>query len=244
LRRTRTAALLTVACLAALVVGGCRVPQVASIAGSGVSATERRDVSGFVRLQADGFGDIVIVTGEGEYVVVEGDDNIVPDVETVVRGGTLSIGLSRGNYDPELPLTITVGIDELEGIDVSGAVDLKAGTLRGNTFLFRVSGAASAEVEYIDVASLRAEVSGAGDCFVRGGNAGSQMISVSGAGTYDAPDLDSATAEAEVSGAGDIAVRVSDTLDASASGAGTVVYHGSPDVREHTSGAGSVVRAR
>jgi hypothetical protein len=222
--------------------GGCRVPQVGQIKGSGVPLTERRNVQDFDRIDAGGFGDLSIVFGEGEFVIIEGDDNVVPEIETVVRGGTLHIGLLRGNYDPNLPLTITVGARDLTGVEVSGAIAMTAEMIRGTAFELAVSGAASATIDRLEAREFDVTVSGAGDCTVRGGRVEFHHVNASGAGTYEAVDLESRSATVSSSGAGDITIFVTDELDADASGAGTIMYRGSPEVRTRTSGAGSVER--
>ncbi|MBD3367326.1 MAG: hypothetical protein GF405_03990 [Candidatus Eisenbacteria bacterium] len=236
----RFCAVLTAVGVCAAGLAGCDVPGMGSIPGSGVSATDERVVSSFDRLSAGGFGELVIHFGEGEYVTVEGDDNIVPDVETRVRGGELTIGLARGNYDPKLPLRITVGANELLAVDVSGAVDVTAERLRGQTLDLTVSGAASASIASIDVGELVVNVSGAGDCVLSGGTVDVLRVTASGAGSLSARDVECRVAEAAASGAGDVLLHVLEDLDASASGAGSILYSGSPAVRKHTSGAGSV----
>ncbi len=227
----------------AATLAGCGVARMGSIQGSGVSMTDERDVAGFTRLNTDGFGDVIVRLGEGEFVTIEGDDNIVPDVETIVRGDALHIGFKRGNYDPELPLLITVGATELSGFDVSGAVDLEAPTLRGPSLDITVSGAASAVIYEVDVTELDVGVSGAADCVISGGRVDVLSVSASGAGTLDAGNVTVRAADVSASGAGDVRIFVSEELDATASGAGTVLYRGEPSVRKRTSGAGSVERA-
>jgi hypothetical protein len=223
--------------------GGCRVPQVGSIPGSGVALRDEREVSGFTNLDLDGFGDVVVHLGEGEYVTIEGDDNIVPDVETIVRNGTLSVGMKRGNYQPNLALTITIGAATLERIVASGAVDLTAERLSGPRFELSVSGAASAEIGRVDVGDLFVTVSGAGDCAIESGSVDALAGEASGAGSLSAAGVECRTATVSASGAGDVRIAVAEDLDASASGAGTVLYSGDPSVRKRVSGAGTVARS-
>jgi hypothetical protein len=243
MKRVMIAAALAALLLVAAGTGGCRVPQVGRISGSGVPMTDERDVSGFERIDVEGFGSVVVYVGEGEYVSVEGDDNIVPDVQTIVRGGTLRVTFARGNYDPELPLEIAVGVRMLEGVSISGAVDFEAGTLRAQTFDLAISGAASAAIRSIDVAELEATVSGAGDCVIEDGRVDALTVSASGAGSFQAFGVECRTAEVTASGAGDVGITVGEELDATASGAGSVIYQGSPTIRKHTSGGGSVTEA-
>ena len=72
-----------------LVLGACDTLRV--IEGSGDVVTETRAVSGFDRVILGGIGELTLIQGEEESLEIEAEDNILPQITTEVRDGTLTI---------------------------------------------------------------------------------------------------------------------------------------------------------
>src|SRR5256885_7211495 len=66
------------------------------IAGSGNVKTEKRDVGAFASVDVSGAYQVEIVCQKQPGLEVEGDDNILPLVQTYVKNGTLYITSDHG----------------------------------------------------------------------------------------------------------------------------------------------------
>lgn len=213
------AALSALLCACVVTVGNssCRYTEY----GSGIEAVEARGVAEFSRIAVGGAANVVASTGPESSVILRWDDNLLPFVNTEVRGDTLHVKMMGGSYSSESGLEVEIVTQHLEGVSISGAAD--------------------AVVSGVDADHFDANVSGAGDLQVTG-RADSVEAHVSGAGELDLSGLTVRAGDVHVSGAGDVEINARETLSASVSGAGDVHYAGDPKVSMSVSGAGSVTR--
>lgn len=197
----------------------------ACTSGSGVKASEVRSFEASGAFEAIDVGGALMVdveVGPQTRVEVEGDDNVVPKVRTVVEGKTLHIELP-GAVSTELPLVIHVATPSLRELDVGGASTVNVRGIVGERFEVDVSGASTVE--------LRGEVE-------------ALDADASGASTLRAAALVVQAAEVEASGASKVEVDVVRSLDASASGASTIRYQGQPgELQRDVSGASKIEAA-
>jgi hypothetical protein len=200
--------------LTALLAAGC------GTRGSGVASTETREVEPFTSIEFSGALDLLVHVGAHEQkLVLSGDDNILPEIRTRVRGDKLVVE-HEGWLRPDVPLLVEVWVPALTGVEASGASDIEVEGLHGGQFELDLSGATDAELRG-KVDRLDADISGAGD--------------------LDAAWLEAKAVVLDMSGAGEAKIWATQTLEIDVSGAGRVVYWGDPtDVREDISGAGSV----
>lgn len=205
-----------------LVTSGCAL-TLSYEDGSGVLATEQRDVSGFDRVSFEGFGTLIITQGSEESLTIEAEDNILPRIETKVRGGTLEIGFDTDRWQdivrPTKSITYALTVITLDGITLSGAGSIEASGIDADRFDVELSGAGSIELS---------------------GFAATQEINVSGAGSYDSAELQSEHVGVNISGAGSATVWATESLDVNISGVGNVSYYGDPQVWESVSGLGNL----
>ena len=68
----------------------------ASGQGSGVAASQTRDVAGFSGIELAGSNVVTVRVGGTQSVVVHADDNLLSRVTTQVRAGSLVIGNTPG----------------------------------------------------------------------------------------------------------------------------------------------------
>jgi Putative auto-transporter adhesin, head GIN domain len=190
-----------------------------SIQGSGVEATQHRDVPEFTRVQIDGSADLVAHAGAERALSLRGDDNLLQFVTTEVRDGVLYIGMQPGSYSFYRDLVVDLSAPALEGLEIHGSSDAELTGLSGQDFAVWVQGSgdvrASGQVE-----RLKASVSGSGDLALEG--------------------LHAERADVSISGSGDVAVDVARELNVEITGSGDVRYRGTPATRAHISGSGSV----
>ena len=135
------------------------------VRGSGDVVREKRRVSDFDKVALTGIGKVILTQGESESLTVETDDNILPYVETEVRGGTLVLGFNERarlrSFDPT-ELTFHLQVREIYELDVSGAGSLDASSLRADQLKVHLSGAGHIVVDSLVAEGLVVRLSGAG----------------------------------------------------------------------------------
>ena len=217
-----------------------RVPM--GIQGSGRVITETRTVGGFSRISASGISIVNVTQDEPQSLTVEADDNILPLIETEVKGGTLRIGYKDthwGGISPSKPVTVNVTMKQISELEVSGSARIRAGSITGNNLVIRESGATELAIAALTAQALQVHISGAGKCDLAG-KVGSQVVHGSGAMHYSAGKLESRSAEVHISGAGSVTVWAKERLNVEASGASHVSYYGSPRLTQEASGVSSI----
>lgn len=230
-------------CLAAIMtlMGGCMIPSIATITGSGGTETRSFDLSGFTKLEV-GSAFTVDVTQSGDYSVeVTVDDSLLDRLEVRASGDTLHIGLKSGtSIRGPVTMRAAVSMPELRGLDLSGATRGAVSGFRSDRGLsVSVSGASRLSGD-ITCGDARFDVSGASRVELTGAAAGLR-VNASGASTVTLDDFPAADSDVEARGASRASVNVHGRLNATASGASTVHYGGKPSsVRQNTSGGSSV----
>jgi hypothetical protein len=231
--------------LSSLLLAACSVtangPSVSIVRGSGNVTTQTRTVSGFSKLSFSGLGDVTITQGENEGLVMGAEDNLISEITSDVRSGTLYIGFKRQNAQdtviPTKPITFALAVKSLDTIELSGAGQVRSAGLKSSAMTIKLSGAGNITIDQLTADSVSSTISGAGNVTLAG-QAPKQDVTSSGLGSYQAPNLSSSTASIKLTGAGSITVWVSETMDATISGAGTINYYGSPAVTKHITGIG------
>lgn len=214
--------------------------------GSGNVIAESRDVSDFDRVTLSGFGKVTIEQGNAESLTVRTDDNILPYIETVVKGDTLILGLTnagqRKSISPSNGIEFDLVVKDLSRIDISGAGNIEMDALETSKLVVDLSGAGTFEIGSLTADELVVRQSGAGTMIISGQVKG-QDVSHSGLGSYHAAELESETAILEISGAGTVTVWVTESLDIDISGLGNVIYYGNPRIIQNISGMGKLISA-
>jgi hypothetical protein len=217
---------LFVACLCAtVVVSGCACNGAVggpAVRGSGNTATETRDVTGFTDVRVAGNGEILVEQTGTDSLAIEAEDNILPELEATVVDGVLTLGTRRGvSIRPTRPIRYHVTVKQLTGVGIAGSGSIRA--------------------TGVDTDKLRADISGSGSARLDG-RADEVGLNVAGSGSYDASKLSAKTVRVTISGSGSATVNATEQLEANISGSGSVHYAGNPTVQKHVSGSGTVAR--
>jgi hypothetical protein len=202
---------------------------------------EARDVSGFHSIDLRGIGTVTLVQGDSESLLIEAEENTMPEIESVVDGGVLRLGFKRHwgfSWRPG-PISFAVTAREIRGLRVSGAGDIRANTLACGDLELRVSGSGSIAIDDLTATRMDFSVSGSGELTVLG-TGDILRASISGSGKIRAERLACREVEAKISGSGDAFVSASESLDVRISGSGNVSYVGMPRMRTRTSGSGRI----
>jgi len=190
------------------------------VKGSGVRKTEKRDLPVFTSIETSGAFEVEVTCQATPSFEIEGDDNLLPLIETEVRGSVLHVTSHKG-YSSSKGIVLRVKVQNLEFVKSTGAGKFHITDLKNDKFEVRSTGAATVVVS---------------------GETKSVRIGSTGAGEIDAHNLRAEKADVDVTGAASVDVYASDELDVTVSGAGRVRYSGNPKINKHLSGAGQVSR--
>jgi len=212
-----------------------------TIRGNGIEETEGRVTSIFDEVKSEGAFDVHITNGDEYDIVITAESNILPYIETDVKGKKLRLHV-RGlhNVKNRLPMQVYITTPYLEGIKQSGSGIITTGYFESDDMDIVVSGSGTIETA-VDAISVDAIVSGSGKLYISGDAVDADYV-VSGSGRIDAFDLPVRDCEAKISGSGSVWTNVDRFLTATISGSGNVYYYGSPDVETYISGSGNVIR--
>lgn len=243
--------------VSALFLFGC-VPVY--VQGSGNVITETRDVSGFERVEVCCGMQLVLTQGNQEQLTLEADDNVVPEIETIVRGETLTVRFRPDfrafGIQTSRAIMVYLTMPTIRGVVISGGGSLeteriasdqviltfsggsrgRVGTLETETAEFSASGGSQLTIDHITTERLDVEASGGGGVTIEAGSAAELDATVSGGSYYRAAEVESETARLELSGGADARIWVTEALDIQASGGSELEYSGNPTIDQELSG--------
>jgi len=204
---------------------------------------ETRDVRGFKSVGFGISGELFIKIGPEFKLVMEGDRDVLEDIETIVRDGKLIIRKEnwRLSFNNE-NVTINLTMPELEGVGVSGPGKVQIlDKIEADDLDFGVSGSGKLITSGLNVDRFVCGISGSGDVILGSdGSIDNGEISISGSGGFSGEDIEIDDLEVHISGSGNCRCRAGDNLEAYISGSGNVTYSGNPKVDAKVSGSGHV----
>ena len=213
--------------------------------GSGNVVTETRKVSNFSAIEISYPANVLVKQGSQESLKIEAEDNLLPNLKTQVKNGTLEIFYKRENgkhVNPTKTPKITIVVKDLADVRFTSAGELSIEQLKTDNLDVSLSGAGNLELNNVQLQGLQVSLSGAGS-MTASGKADDLDLSISGLGSFKGADLHGKVARVDISGAGNATVWVDEDLTAGISGAGSISYYGSAAVTKQISGVGSVDHA-
>lgn len=207
-----------------ILAGGCgfgRFSKLKGVQGSGTAKIERREVSGFSKIEAGGAVNLTIRTQNDFDVSIEADDNLLRYIKTEVDGDTLKI-YSEGSISTKNNINVKILMPEIKSLNVSGASAAVVSNVKTESVELTASGASKIKID---------------------GSAKDLESDASGSSKIDAENLTVENAEAETSGASSSTISASNDLKLDASGASSIYYTGEPkNIKQNSSGASSIKR--
>jgi hypothetical protein len=206
--------LLSLACT--LTVGSSQTTQ-----GSGNVTKESRTVTGFTGVEIASSAEVTINIGESESVVVEADDNILPFIQTNVRGSTLFIETRpTTSINPTTRVRVAIMMKSLEKASITGSGDMTIDGLKGQSVTFSLPGSGN--------------ISAAG-------TADSVNVTLGGSGNILCGNLQARSVTVKLPGSGNVTVYASEHLVANIPGSGNIQYRGgATSVEKNVTGSGSI----
>ena len=229
--------------LMAILLAVCCAGQ--SFAGNG-NETQTRHVSGFNAIDVATGIDLYITMGNSEEVKIVADDEIIDNIKTEVRNGTLHIYMKKtGWFNRNVNKTrkAYVTLKELVELNASSGSDVESeNTLEGESLKISASSGSDVKLE-VRYKNLSLDTSSGSDAELRG-KVKNLELSASSGSDINASDLESVKCRASASSGSDISLTVTEELQADASSGSDIVYHGNPQMRDIDESSGGDVRSR
>ena len=196
----------------------------------------------FDSLVVDGAGQVRLVQGDRDEVVVSGDAGAQDAVEVNLSGSRMHIDLPGGwkFWKDGRDAQVEVRMRHLTQLTLAGANDVVApGPISGDQLTVNMAGSGVARFDQLAVGTVNVDISGAGEGRLSG-KVDNLRLSVSGKGKVGAEQLKASSADVSISGVGNATLWAVKSLRVQISGAGHVEYWGQPAVTQTISGFGSV----
>jgi hypothetical protein len=192
---------------------------------SGPPVSQKRDLSGFTRLEVSGdlSLDINLLNRPDPGVRITAGTKAIDRIKTEVVGDVLRVSTkSRG---------LTIGPDPLGDVQISLGVPA--------LLALRVDDQADVDLSGLSAKSFELRVDGSGDIKARG-RVDDLEMEVDGSAETDLEDLATQNASVRIDGSGDSKLRVARSLELIVEGSGDVTYRGRPSVSTRLEGSGNV----
>jgi hypothetical protein len=205
---------------------------------AGQNIIETRDVGSFTAIDASGVFNVFLTQGDETLVEIETREDIMDQVKTSVKGGTLVLSTQGNVRNAKIIARVTSPV--IEQIKLSGASSLVGqNEIQSSELKINVSGASKLEMA-LNAGSLETRGSGAVNIALSGW-AEYHNIVMSGASQLRARDLETNTTMINISGASNARVWAKEMLDVKGSGTSRVSYEADPNSRRVSlSGTASV----
>ncbi len=218
-----------------------------TITGNGNVKKETREVAGFEGVALSGNMNVQLAYGNSNTIMVEGDENLLPYIETRVEDGVLQVRTkNKTGIKSKNKLMVYVSLTKLTELRVSGS-----GNITGNGDFsndgktnIAVSGSGNINVGINSFNETRIAISGSGNVTLKGKSTNNIDATISGSGNIDCSDVACNDVFAHVSGSGNIKVYANKSIDAKVSGSGNIYYKGSAtNLNIKSSGSGKIIKA-
>lgn len=218
-----------------------------AMAGNGNSnETQIRNVSGFNAIDVATGIDLYITMGSSEEVKIVADDDIINDIKTEVKDGTLRIYMKRNNWfnwGGNRTRKAFVTVKELNKLHASSGSDVKSeNLLEGESLEVSASSGSDIEIE-VKYKNFSIDASSGSDAEIKG-KVKYLTAEASSGSDIDASELESVNCKVNASSGSDISINVSEELVAHASSGADIVYYGNPKMRDIDESSGGDVSRR
>ena len=204
---------------------------------------ETREVTSFTEVALSVPANVYVEQGAAFSVVVEGPEDALKEIETVLDGSTLEIKWKskwfnwKGNDD----LKVYITAPTFTGFSIAGSGGFFAkSALKVDNLNLAIAGSGDMVMETIEANGIKASIAGSGDIKLNGGKSTTLSASISGSGSIFAAGIEAADAKVRIAGSGDCTVNATGKLDAAISGSGDIKYKGAPQLSAKVSGSGEI----
>lgn len=182
---------------------------------------------------------VIITKGNEQRVVIEGQEELLNELNTHVKSGIWNITLNDC-YRRYKEMNIYITTPGLDYIVLSGSGTITSQDLLSeNELTVNMPGAGTIDLN-VDVNKLITNMSGAGNITLSG-IANESKCTISGSGNILANGLITNSTDINISGSGNAYVHAENQLYISITGSGNVFYQGNPEITISKSSSGNVI---
>lgn len=218
-----------------------------NITGNGSLKRETREIIGFEGISVMGSVNVELAYGNEGSLTVEGDENLLPYIETYVEDGNLVIKTrDKIGLKSTKKMVVYAKATRLSSLRVMGSGNINgAGDFTNdNRTEIAVTGSGNINIAINSFSETKISVTGSGNVTLRGNSTNNIDAKISGSGNIDCSELSCNDVFANVSGSGNIKVYANKSIDAKVSGSGNIYYKGSAkNINLKSSGSGKIIRA-
>lgn len=226
---------------AAIFIGSAGCYRGKRIKGNGNISTETRSVSNAERIESMGSFNIEIIQGNNTSVRIEGEENLIPYIETNTHEGALRIRVRKGyNINTTRELKIYITTPRLEEVSIAGSGDITGkGKFTGaNKLNTSIAGSGSISLE-VNTPEIETVIAGSGDINLTG-ETRNISIDIAGSGNFNGQSMMAENVTIDIAGSGDVRVFADKKLDIDIAGIGNVYYKGNAVVTQSIAGSGDI----
>lgn len=209
-----------------------------------VHAQENRAVKNFHSIANAGAVEVFVKMGDEESLSIEGSDEDLERIETVVQNGILKIRTKRdiNNWNIALnSVKVYITAVKLDALLQSGSGSIELdGKIKSASADIQVSGSGKI-IAAMSVQNAKITLSGSGNIALIG-KVGELNITMAGSGDVNAEKLLAENTKIKIAGNGIAYVNASETIDAKIVGNGGVKYIGEPTITTKKLGEGTVTK--
>ena len=210
-----------------------------TVRGEGRSYDKVHELDPITEIEIHGQGELQLINGEDTQLTVFAQQKIHEYMSVERQGSRLIVRAKKGyHFKTHDPIKYVLVANDIESIDVSGALNITANDYHTDTLIIDASGSTDVDMS-VDTANFEINASGSFDGYLSGYTR-DFMADFSGSADLNSYDLSAENVIIDVSGAATIYVRATTLLDISASGAAKINYKGTPAVSQSSAGAVSV----
>ena len=210
------------------------------IKGDGMLVTESRDIGEFTGVASFGNFMVEIFNNEDYSLKIEADENLLPYIDSYVRGGNLILETKRGKcIKSREQLKIMVGAPEIRLIRLGGSGNMYCDMIDSPDLKLELNGSGNIHCSEVNTEDIEIRLSGSGEIRING-SSGSADINLTGSGNVRASDLETNTCNVNLAGSGNVFIRVIDYLEARITGSGNIYYKGQPEIKSTITGSGNI----
>ncbi len=204
-----------------LALNSCDHQQNIAMSGNGIPQTETRQITNFTNLEVSGAFKVNIVSHKTESLKVTADSNLLNEIVTEVKDGTLYIHNKTGIFlSPTKVPQITITASKIAKLSESGDSQINLSGVDNGQLNIHTSGASTLEIS---------------------GKVEELNIQTQGATKINSQHLNASKVNVKVSGIAKVTVYAAQSLLVNIAGSGVVDYYGKPkQINQHISGQGQI----
>jgi hypothetical protein len=210
-----------------------------STQGSGRQVHRELELESFDTIRLGGDIALELVQGQPPRVLIDTDDDVLPQIEVVAGDGVLTVRRT-GRLAPTRQ-RIVVQVWSLQRIELAGSATVSAAELVSKRLALDLSGAASVRIGRLTAESLIVQAGGSVLVSV-GGRANELRATLGGSSALQAADFQVRRVGVTLGGSAAARVWAEDTLDGAVGGSSTLRYRGEPKVGVVRGGSAVVAR--